>query len=152
MMNSEILLKKPSTQAPKWIVWGFAALSFIGFLDVAYLATKHYLGTALNCPFFGNCEQVTASQYAVIGGVPVALLGAIYYLIVFILAIAHLDSENKKILHFIAYFTILGFLASLWFLYLQLFVIGAICLYCVLSAITSTVLFTLGLVVIKKSS
>lgn len=149
-MNSEILLKKPSTPNPKPIVWSFAALSFIGFLDASYLATKHYLGTAPNCPFFGNCEQVTTSQYAVIGDVPVALLGAIYYLIVFILAIAYLDSENQKILHFIAHFTILGFLASLWFLYLQIFVIGAICIYCILSAIISTALFALGLVIIKK--
>lgn len=152
MMNLEASSKKPSSPIPKWISWWFAALSFIGFLDASYLVAKHYLGTALNCPFFGNCEQVTTSQYAVIGGVPVALLGAIYYLIVFILAIAYLDSENKKILYFAARFTILGFLASLWFLYLQLFVIGAICIYCVLSAITSMALFVFGLVVIKKSS
>jgi uncharacterized membrane protein len=134
---------------PKWLVWLFVLVSFAGFLDASYLTAKHYLGTPIGCSIFEGCEKVTTSQYATIGAIPVALLGAIYYLALFALAVAYLDTKREKIMVFAAWLTPLGFLASLWFVYLQLFVIKAICLYCLISALTSTALFVLGLFVIK---
>ncbi|MBI5306590.1 vitamin K epoxide reductase family protein [Candidatus Wolfebacteria bacterium] len=149
MTNLEISLNKPSTPIRKWLVWLFLLFSFIGFLDAGYLAVKYYLGTPINCSFFDGCEKVTTSQYAAILGIPVALLGAIYYLFIFILAVAYFDTKKEKILYFTARFVFVGFFVSLWFLYLQLFIIKAVCLYCIFSAITSIILFLLGLFVIK---
>lgn len=149
MTNLETSLNKPSTPILKWLVWLFALFSFAGFLDAIYLAIKHYLGTPINCSIFGGCEQVTTSQYATLWGIPVALLGAIYYLIIFILVVAYLDTKKERVLYFTARLTPVGFLASLWFIYLQLFVIKAICLYCVVSAITSTILFILGIILLN---
>ncbi|OGF63378.1 hypothetical protein A2926_03965 [Candidatus Giovannonibacteria bacterium RIFCSPLOWO2_01_FULL_44_40] len=128
----------------------FLALSLIGFLDSAYISAKHYLGTPVACSIFEGCEKVLTSQYATIAGVPVALSGAFYYLTVFVLVVLYLDTGGKRFLLAAAHLTIAGFLASLWFVYLQLFVIGAICVYCIISAITSTALFMLGLLVIFK--
>ena len=82
-------------------------------------------------------------------GIPVALLGAIYYLVIFALVIAYLDTKKEQVLYFTARFTSIGFLASLWFLYLQLFVIKEICLYCVISVFTSTTLFILGIILLR---
>ncbi|MBI5733239.1 vitamin K epoxide reductase family protein [Candidatus Jorgensenbacteria bacterium] len=148
-MSSELSSSKPQTQIPKWLVWCFATASFIGFLDATYLTVKHYLGTPITCSVFADCEKVTSSQYAVIGGIPVALLGACYYLFIFILVIAYVDTKKDHILYAIARITPVGFLASLWFIYLQLFVIQAICLYCIFSAFTSTILFGLGIILLK---
>ena len=129
----------------------FLTLSLIGFLDASYLAVKHYLGEPVVCSLLEGCEEVLTSKYAIVAGVPVALFGVFYYLAVFILIILYCDTGKTQFLRFAAYLTILGFAASLWFVYLQLFVIGAICLYCMASAITSTILFMLGLFIIFKT-
>lgn len=149
MKNLEMSSTKPLAPVPKRVVFAFLVVSFIGFVDAAYLTVKHYLGTPLNCSILEGCETVTTSQYAMIGNIPVALLGTLYYLAVFILTIAYLDTKRENLFAVAARLTIVGFLASLLFLYLQLFVIKAICLYCVVSAITSTALFILGIFVIK---
>ena len=129
--------------------WIFLILSFIGFLDATYLTVKHYLGEPLNCSLLEGCEQVTTSQYATIFNVPVALGGALYYLFIFVFSIVYFDTKNNRLLSLIPPITIIGLLASGWFIYLQLFVIKAICLYCVLSAASSTTLFILGMFILK---
>ena len=149
MKNLEISSTKPLAVIPRWLALSFLSVSFIGFLDATYLTVKYYLGTPLNCSILEGCETVTASQYATIGSIPVALLGAIYYLAIFLLIIVYLDTKREGAMTFAARFTIIGFLVSLWFLYLQLFVIKAICLYCMVSVLTSTLLFILGLILIR---
>lgn len=129
----------------KWIVYLLLILSLIGFLDADYITIKHYLGVPLTCSVFEGCEKVTTSQYAAIGNIPVALFGATYYLSILVLVILYLDTGKASLIHFISHFSVVGFLASLWFIYLQLFVIKAICFYCVVSAITSTSIFVIGL-------
>jgi uncharacterized membrane protein len=66
---------------PKWIIFGLIVVSFLGFLDATYLAAKHYLGAPIACSIFEGCEKVTTSQYAAVFNIPVALLGALYYLL-----------------------------------------------------------------------
>ena len=137
---------KPSTPILRGLVLAFIVISFLGFLDATFLTAGHYLGPLLGCPIFGGCDKVLISPYSAVGGIPVALFGAIYYLAIFILGIAYLDTGRVRILRFTASLTPLGLFASLWFLYLQLFVIKALCFYCIASFITSTLLFVLGLV------
>ena len=140
------------TAIPKWLVIAFAAVSLIGFIDAAYLAAKHYLGTPIPCSLLEGCEVVTSSIYATIAGIPIALVGTFYYLTLFIASIAYTDTGRAGIIRMAAYTTIIGFLVSLLLLYLQLFVIKALCMYCLISLGTSTILFLLGVVVIKRGS
>ncbi|MEK9183986.1 MAG: vitamin K epoxide reductase family protein, partial [Patescibacteria group bacterium] len=91
-----------------------------------------------------GCDTVTTSKYSAVAGMPVALMGAIYYLVIFILAISYLESKKDRLAFLISRFTIIGFLASLWFVYLQVFVLKALCLYCLFSALTSTALFAIS--------
>jgi uncharacterized membrane protein len=116
-------------------------LSMIGFGDASYLAIRHYQGASVICAIVAGCDKVTASVYATIGNVPVALLGAFYYATVFFLGMWYLYSRREEVLDLAAKFTAVGFFASLWFVYLQLVVIQAICFYCMISAATSTLLF-----------
>lgn len=131
---------------PTAFAWTFLVVAFAGFLDASFLTVEHYRGVVPPCTILEGCEKVTTSAYSVVGGVPVALGGAIYYLAIIVLALAYLDREHIGALRFLARLTPLGFLASLWFLYLQLFVLHAICIYCVFSAATSTLLFATGMV------
>lgn len=132
-------------------MWGLLAASFAGFLDAAYLAAKHYIGTPVSCSLVEGCETVLGSQYATIGNIPVALAGTVYYLAVFLLVMAYVDTKKQSILLGAAYAAVIGFSASLWFLYLQLFLLKAICIYCIFSAISSSVLFVLGICVIVEN-
>ncbi len=136
---------------PKWIILSFLTAGFLGFLDAVYLTVGHYKGLFLNC-FVGSCGTVLSSQYAAVGGIPVALLGTVYYFIIFISAAAYIDSRKEFFIKFAARFTIVGFLASLWFLFLQFFVIKGICLYCIISAGVSISLFILGMLILKRKS
>ena len=119
-------------------------------MDADYITVKHYLGVPLTCSVFEGCEKVTTSQYAAIGGIPVALFGAVYYLSILVLTILYLDTEKVWAIRLISRFSVVGFLVSLWFIYLQLFVIKAICFYCVVSAITSTSIFIVGMRLMVK--
>ncbi len=127
------------------------AASLGGFLDATYLAAQHYLGTIPNCSIFSGCEEVLTSPYATIAGVPLALLGAIYYLAVFLTTVLYLDTKDHRYLKLAALFTTVGFLVSLALLYLQFFVIGSLCLYCLVSAGASLILFALGVIVLSKN-
>lgn len=118
--------------------------SFLGLVDASYLAAKYYSGTIPPCSLVKGCEAVTTSQYAAIGGVSVALIGAIYYIIVLIISIVIIDTKSDWLKKFLARFSIIGLLASIWFVSLQLFVLKALCLYCLVSAFSSTAIFILA--------
>ena len=149
MTNSKTLFYKLlGSPTKKAIIIGL--LSFFGLIDASYLAAKHYSGTIPPCAIVKGCEAVTTSQYATIGlpavegGISVALLGAIYYLIVLIISIAIIETKNDSLKKFLAGFSAIGLLASIWFISLQLFVIKALCLYCLVSAFTSISIFILA--------
>lgn len=145
MQTLKNLFLKLSLPPNKFLAPVFAIFGFIGFLDASFLTFEHYRGDPLPCVIFTGCDTVTTSQYATIGGIPVALLGAIYYLAIFVLTIAYWDTKNPKFINTASLLTFVGFFASIYFVYLQLFVIHAICLYCVISATDSTILFIVGL-------
>ncbi|MBI2096625.1 MAG: vitamin K epoxide reductase family protein [Candidatus Sungbacteria bacterium] len=123
----------------------FLVFASLGFLDAAYLAAKYYNGTPVECSLLNGCEAVTTSPYAAIGGVSIALLGAIYYFVLLLLGFMYLDSPKRSTLLTLVAITAAGFLASLRFVYLQVFVIKALCGYCLLSALSTTVLFSISI-------
>lgn len=131
-----------------WIISVFLAFGATGLIDSLYLVFKYYSGSAPECVILIGCDVVAKSQYAEIFNIPVALLGAIYYSAILLLTIIYLKTKREEVFKFAAYFTIIGFLVSLWFLYLQFFVIKAICFYCLISAAISTVLFISGIIFI----
>ena len=130
---------------PKWVLFSILAISFLGFLDAAYLTASHYLGLSLQCLIANGCDIVTTSVYSKILGIPVALFGSVYYGFIFLMGVSYMDSGSQTVFKILAYSTIAGFLASLWFVYVQLVLLEAICLYCMFSAGTSTLLFGLGM-------
>lgn len=150
MTNSATSSAKPSKIIPNWIIFALVAVSVIGLADSSYLTAKHYLGSPINCSIFNGCEKVTTSPYSIILGVPVALLGVLYYFSFLLLVIFYLDTKREKILEFAARFSFVGIIASFWFLFLQIFIIKALCLYCLISAASSTTLFIISLLILKS--
>jgi len=146
MMNLRALLNKNWRQIPKWIPILFLVGGFVGFIDSSYLSVLHYKNVIPPCSILGQCETVLTSRYAVVWGVPTALFGAFYYLVVVILSVLYFDTKQAKYLIAAMGAITLGFLFTLWFLYLQAFVIKAFCEYCLLSAGVTTTLFVTVLV------
>lgn len=128
----------------KYFSLAFLAIALVGFADATYLTVKHYQGAAPPCSIVQGCETVTTSKYATILGIPVALLGSIYYLSIIILSITYLDTKKTAVLTVLARLTWIGLIASLYFVGLQLFVIKALCIYCIVSAGSSFTLFGLS--------
>ena len=147
-MNSNGQSMPQSVHHLKSALFWFLGVGFIGFLDSAYLTITHFIGEPVACGFFTGCEVVASSEYSAIAGIPIALFGALYYLFWVLLGVWYLDSRNPL------FFTLLpltsaGFAVSLVLIGIQLFVIDAICLYCVLSAASSTALFILSFIIRK---
>ncbi|MCR4275369.1 MAG: vitamin K epoxide reductase family protein [Candidatus Wolfebacteria bacterium] len=126
---------------PKWSLWSYLILSFAGFVDATYVTVKVYLSSPLSCAFFENCNQVINSSYSKIFGAPVSLLGAIFYLTIFLLSVYYLDVKRDLALKAIFFLTAFGFVFSLYLLYVQAFLLNQFCLYCLVSALISIILF-----------
>lgn len=127
-----------------WLPYAFLGVSLFGFLDATYLTVKHLTNSVIPCSITHGCEIVTNSVYSEFFGLPVALFGALFYLTIFLGTFAAMESGSRMLLRLVARLTIAGFLFSLWFVFVQLVLLRAICQWCMLSAITSTLLFVLG--------
>ncbi len=149
MTNSNKPLKTPPSKFAAVIT--FIVVALLGLCDAGYLTIKHFRGEIPPCSILHGCEQVTTSVYSQILGIPVALLGALYYLAILFGCTLYLDTKNTKILKYISYFTITGLLFSLYFTALQAFVIHSWCQYCLFSAFTSTTLFVNGMIYLSKT-
>lgn len=126
--------------------------SVLGFLDATYLTVEHYRGVIPACTVVNGCEKVLTSAYSTVFGIPVALGGAFFYLVIIFLLLFYFDTKKSSILLLAARLTPLGFAASVYFFSLQAFIIHSWCLYCLGSAITSTLLFIMGTTLAFKKS
>ena len=138
------------SRIPNWILWAIIILALLGFTDASFLFAKRLSGTPIPCFITHGCDEVSKSPYSVLFGVPLSLLGVIFYLGTGFLAILYADTKNLLVGKLIPIATTLGFISSCYFIYIQKFKIGAFCIYCIMSAIISTLLFVLGIVIWKK--
>jgi uncharacterized membrane protein len=130
-----------------WLDAATALVALAGVIDATYLTVEHLAGRSVRCMIVSGCDEVLSSSYATVaGGIPVAAVGAIAYFTAFSLAtLAVFGYEGARKL--LAPLVTLMLLASLWFVYLQAFVIKAFCAYCLLSAAITT---TLALLVLGR--
>ena len=138
----------------KKLVYAIIGLSIIGFIDSLYLTISHFQEGSVLCSEFSDCNFVLTSEYATILGIPVALLGALFYGFILLIASIYLDKKKSLYLKILIFTSPLGFLASAWFVYIQAFVIYSYCDYCLLSAAASALIFIASIVLyfqIKKS-
>lgn len=121
-------------------------LALVGLADAAYLADMAFMGQSLVCDIgagLDGCNAVAQSEYSRFLGQPLALYGVIFY--VAFLAVLFLKSKlphrlyQKKLILLAG----IGVAFSTYFLYLQQFVIEALCIYCLVSALISYILAVL---------
>lgn len=132
------------------ILYAVAALvSLAGVADATYLSVQALTGETLSCGGSPDCFRVLGSSYARVGGIPVALLGALAYFSAFTFAtFAAFGYPRARTL----LLPTIGamFLGTLWLLYVQAFLLHAYCRYCLFSAALTFLLA--GLVIAVPSS
>ena len=127
-----------------------AIVSLLGLADALYLTVEHVTGQSVRCTIVAGCSEVLSSQYAVVAGVPLALIGAAAYFGVFSLATLRVFGYRIAAT-LLTPLVLLMFLFTLWLIYLQAFVIHAFCQFCLFSAAVTTALTVIVLIALLSS-
>jgi len=122
-------------------------LSLLGIVVAGYLAYIEATGAEAVCGPVGDCNTVNQSEYAVLLGIPVGVLGLVAYVAIVTawltawLARGNVSDWSKVVLLGI---TLFGTLFSIYLTFLEPFVIGATCAWCLTSAVVMTLLMLLA--------
>jgi uncharacterized membrane protein len=130
-----------------------AALALAGIFISLYL-TLYKLGIIgeLSCSI-GSCETVNTSKWSRFLGLPVAAWGLFFYIDVFAVALVGTMArfEDEPIISAVlAAEAAVGVLFSAWLTYLELAVIHAICIWCVISAVIVTLIFVVSVADLRE--
>lgn len=121
--------------------------AFIGLFASTYLLIVYVTGGPIACGIVSGCEIVRASKWAYTFGIPRPFLGVVFYLGVIGLLVVRLYSPKHRP-KFWTTLTILmaavGFIESAFLTLLQTFEIKAYCIWCLVSAVMATILFSLS--------
>lgn len=123
--------------------WAILILAFFGLADSVYLLQHEISGVPLVCDssLLTGCNAVAQSPYSELFGIPIAAYGTIFYALLFVVAALELVIFHHRARRIIQAFAVVGFGASTYFTILQLFVINALCIYCIASAVTALAIF-----------
>jgi uncharacterized membrane protein len=124
-----------------------AALDVVGLLIAGYLSIVELQGGVPACGIVHGCEEVARSEYSRIAGVPVAVFGVALSLLLLTLAIAWWRTDLYGLLLAHYGLSLAGVLFEVYFLYLQVVVIGAVCIWCTSYGLSLIARFVIALVV-----
>ena len=111
-------------------------LACIGLADSWYLAESAMSDTPLTCDIGGltGCNTVAQSPYSHLFGIPLGVYGILFYALVFIFTLAILRLAIAHLERYLLLLTLAGAIASVVFILIQVFLIQALCVYCLLSS------------------
>jgi len=116
------------------VLYTFVAIvALAGLADATYLAVRALTGEDLSCGGSPDCFRVLGSSYGKVAGIPVAMFGALAYFTLFSFA-TFAAFGYPWAPRFVALIAVAMFLTTLWFLYVQAFLLHAYCRYCLFSA------------------
>lgn len=129
-------------------------LSLLGLGVSAFLAYEYALPTPIICPLGGSgCETVKNSVYSNLLGIPLPYWGMTFYLIMTGLIFLIIEKGTTKLLKkLLLTVAISGLLFSIYLTALEEFVINAYCFWCVISAIITTVIFVVTVIIFLQKS
>jgi uncharacterized membrane protein len=148
-------MTQKASQRFRMLLWASVGLSGLGIFISGYLVTKRFTGGSLACTRWAECDVVNNSVYSQIYGVPVSVLGLAGYLLLLALALAALwttGCTQRRILLLSLVLAVGGVGFSVYLTYLEIYVIEALCAWCVASAIVITLLAVVGLVNLRQHS
>jgi uncharacterized membrane protein len=127
-----------------------ATLDLVGLAIAGYLSAVELRGGLPACGPLKGCEQVALSEYSRIGGIPVAVYGVVLSISLFLLAIAWIRSARIELLAAHYGLSLLGVVFEIYFTYLEIIVIGAVCVWCASYGISLVARFAVALFVWRR--
>jgi uncharacterized membrane protein len=147
--NSQVVKPK------KFSTWLFPLLCLTGLAVAGYLAYVESSNVEAVCGPVGDCNTVQQSEYARLFGVlHIGVLGMIGFILILIASMVQQNTKGRESAYAvltILVMTTFGVLFSIYLTFLEPFVIGATCAWCLASAIIMTILFWLSLEPGKKA-
>ncbi|HEX2697634.1 MAG TPA: vitamin K epoxide reductase family protein [Anaerolineales bacterium] len=130
----------------KWLYRISVGLAALGLAVSCYMTVFKLTNNDKMCLGSGDCATVNASVYSEVNGVPVAVIGAGGYLTILVLLLmeprnAFLKKNGTLVVFGLA---LMGFLFTLYLIYVEVALIRAYCPFCITSQITMTLLFILS--------
>ncbi len=125
-------------------------LSFLGFLDATYLSILHYQNAIPPCTITNGCETVLTSKYATIYGIPISLIGSLFYFLLIGISILILTDFKKIFANSLILIVLSGALVSAVLIYIQFFILKTFCQYCLFSEGVNFLLLGVALLFLKK--
>jgi uncharacterized membrane protein len=107
-----------------------SSAAVLGLAIGSYLLAARVLGEAPACGPLKGCETVAASEYATIMGIPVALFGVGYSVVLAAASFIWWRFADRRALYIAYGLGLAGILVVAYLTYLELFVIEAICVWC----------------------
>jgi uncharacterized membrane protein len=138
-----VQVARPRRRLAEWPVWVVPALAAAGLGVALYLAYVEVTGTQAVCGPVGDCNTVQLSPYAYILGIPVGVLGVIGYVVlagVWLVARAGPVAMRSPAALAVWLMAAGGVLFSIYLTFLEPFVIGATCIWCLNSAVIMTLI------------
>jgi uncharacterized membrane protein len=130
---------------PRWPGLVGTAASALGLAVAGYLTFEHYTSSSsLACSDNSvvNCLKVTTSSYSAVAGVPVAVLGLVFFAVMLGLQLPRMWQRPERWVRFCRVaWSVVGVGTVLYLLYAELFSIDAICLWCTAVHVLTLVLF-----------
>jgi uncharacterized membrane protein len=130
---------------PRWLPVVSTLLVVAGLAVSGYLTVEHYTaGTTLACPETGviNCQKVTTSAQSAVFGIPVALLGLAFFAAMTPACWAPAWRASRPAIRWArVLFAVTGVGFVFYLIYAELFVLGAICLWCTAVHVITVALF-----------
>jgi uncharacterized membrane protein len=124
-----------------------AGLDIVGLAIALYLSVVELGGGVPVCGPIHGCEEVARSEYSRIGGVPVAVFGVGLSLLLLTLAVAWWRTDLYALLLAHYGLSLAGVIFEVYFLYLQVVVIGAVCIWCTSYGLSLVARFLIALLV-----
>jgi uncharacterized membrane protein len=127
-----------------------AVLDTIGLAIASYLSIVELSGGVPVCPAEGvgsGCAAVALSEYSKIGGLPVAVYGVGLSLILLTLALVWWRTDIYALLMLHYGLSLAGVLFEIYFLYLQVAVIKAVCIWCTSYGLSLIARFVIALII-----
>lgn len=129
----------------RWVIYMLILVSLIGIADAGYLSYTALTDTPVACKLIEGCNVVAKSPYSNVWGVPLALYGLFFYFVALVGSLMLLANPSRTRRVLAVLWGIAGVLFSAYFTYLQAYVIGAFCIYCLISAAATLMIFVLTL-------
>lgn len=131
-------MKRKIPLGPFWLI----ALALVGLGDALYLSYYQYLNLVPGCAILNGCEQVLSHPLSKFFNVPLGYLGVVYY--GYLLGLAFLlafEPRSAALQWGMLAYAAIGLLCSIAFEFIQVSIIGAVCMYCAISAVITLFVF-----------